>query len=140
VEVDGEKRKFKRESSFMSLFYVQVCRKKANEEVKTDRRNEIKREKLENKRSCDMSRTLIGIRVKNERIITVGLASALGFLCSARSQIRLKHRKHDRMMDVLCRWRRNQPNTVLMQRIGNVEKESKSSSSRKKQQRTLNLT
>lgn len=78
-----EKRKFKRESSFMSLFFI-LCPslpKKANEEVKkTNRRNEIKREKLENKRSCDMSRTsIIGIWVKNERIITVGLAAALSF-------------------------------------------------------------
>ena len=47
---------------------------------KNDERNEIKREKLENKRSCDMSWTsIIGIWVKNERIITVGLVRALSF-------------------------------------------------------------
>lgn len=62
------------------IFSVQVCRKKANVNEEKNQRNEIKREKLENERSCDMSwMSIMGIWMKNERIITVGLDAALGF-------------------------------------------------------------
>lgn len=69
----ARKRKFKPNISLM-CFYAQVCRKI----------NEIKRKKLENERSCDMS--TIGVRVRNEH------NQPLISFRPARSQIRLKQR------------------------------------------------
>lgn len=79
VEVDEKKKVQTRKLAFM-IFLCPSLPKKANVNEEKNQRNEIKREKLENERSCDMSWTFImGIWVKNERIITVGLAAALSF-------------------------------------------------------------
>lgn len=54
------------------------------------KRNEIKRKKLENERSCDMS--IMGIWVRSEQIITGRISRTLTSR-PARSQIRLELRR-----------------------------------------------